>query len=448
MTRGGYWVAWGVVAFTVSTYLGLSLARGEKAVFLPGATTAGHYQIELSCDTCHTPFQGVSNEPCLKCHAEELAAADDSHPKSKFTDPRNAEFASKLDAISCISCHREHHPGIARAMGVTLPDDYCRLCHEKVGADRPTHKTFAFNTCATAGCHNYHDNTALYEDFLVAHANDPDVASVPVVAQRRLADVFRALGHASTPAVSRDNHDAPPTMRVDAALLTDWATTSHARAGVNCTGCHQPPGGTGQEASWVDRPGLKVCAGCHDNTLRGFLGGKHGMRLAADLGPMTPEAARQPMKSDSHTRELSCTSCHSAHRFDTSRAAVDACVGCHDDRHTLAYKESPHYKLWVRERDRQAPEGSGVSCATCHLPRERRSEQGKELVFVQHNQNLNLRPNEKMVRTVCLNCHGLRFSLDALADTVLVARNFKGRPARHIESIDMAVGRIKSSIER
>ena len=43
-----------------------------------------------------------------------------------------------------------------------------------------------------------------------------------------------------------------------------------------------------------------------------------------------------------------------------------------------------------------------------------------------------------MIRPVCMNCHGLGFSIDALADKKLLINNFNGRPAVHIESIDMA----------
>jgi hypothetical protein len=57
---------------------------------------------------------------------------------------------------------------------------------------------------------------------------------------------------------------------------------------------------------------------------------------------------------------------------------------------------------------------------------------------VQHNQNDNLRPNEKMVRSVCANCHGLEFSLDALADRALIDRCFDGPPSLHLDSARMA----------
>jgi hypothetical protein len=46
-----------------------------------------------------------------------------------------------------------------------------------------------------------------------------------------------------------------------------------------------------------------------------------------------------------------------------------------------------------------------------------------------------------MIRPVCMNCHSLGFSIDALSDPELVNNNFKGSPLKHIESIDMALKR-------
>jgi len=42
---------------------------------------------------------------------------------------------------------------------------------------------------------------------------------------------------------------------------------------------------------------------------------------------------------------------------------------------------------------------------------------------------------------VCMSCHGLGFSIDALADPELINKNFNGKPAKHVESIDMAVAK-------
>lgn len=190
------------------------------------------------------------------------------------------------------------------------------------------------------------------------------------------------------------------------------------------------------ERAWVEVYGVR-----HYVESAGFLSGRHGMRTAAGLSPMSPAMARRPMRADAHGRQLSCASCHRAHEFDTRKAAVDTCLACHDDGHSRSYVDSPHAALWSRERAKAAPPGSGVSCATCHMPRRSQKVDGAEVIRVQHNQNANLRPNEKMLRSVCLSCHGLGFSLDALADSALVAANFNGRPSRSVDVIEMAMKR-------
>ena len=163
------------------------------------------------------------------------------------------------------------------------------------------------------------------------------------------------------------------------------------------------------------------------------------MRLDRGLAPMSPARARQPMKPDAHSKTLACTTCHVAHRYDTARAQVDACLGCHDDQHSRSYVGSPHHDLWEQERSGRLPAGSGVTCASCHLPRVDHRDEDVKRTLVQHNQNDTLRPNEKMIRPVCMNCHGVPFAIDALADPALIANNFRGSPVKHIRSIDMAL---------
>ena len=57
---------------------------------------------------------------------------------------------------------------------------------------------------------------------------------------------------------------------------------------------------------------------------------------------------------------------------------------------------------------------------------------------VAHNQNNFLRPRDKMIRSSCLQCHGLAFSLDSLADPALVSTNYRGKASREVESIHFA----------
>ncbi|MGE0667059.1 MAG: cytochrome c3 family protein [Sphingomonadales bacterium] len=449
------WALWLSLAVAAALVLTAIMFHGGEArrMFLIGKTTGAHHQMELACESCHTSWFGGAEalqKGCLSCHAEDLAAGHDSHPVKKFRDPRNADRLAALDAMKCVTCHREHHPEITRKMAVTLPDDFCVACHEDIGDDRPSHEGLAFDTCASAGCHNFHDNRALYEDFLEEHQGDPDFKGTMLrrAVERKIAAIGEplALVHAN----------APAKWSADKAVMDDWQASSHAKAGVNCGGCHTAGKG---EAAWIEKPGMQQCATCHAGEAQTFVQGKHGMRqdprLEAGSGdawfmevwpmsPMTPGQARLPMKDGVHDTALTCNTCHAAHGFDRKRAAVEACATCHDDGHSRAYFQSPHYRLWQAELAGTAPAGSGVSCATCHMPAEStRDPEGQEIWRVTHNQNANLRPSEKMVRSVCLDCHGLGFTLDALADAKTVGENFTQRGDFHVESLDWVRKRMR-----
>jgi len=372
----------------------------------------------------------------MNCHGEELKHADDSHPKSKFTDPRNAKRVKKLDARQCVTCHVEHRPEITHTMGVTVPEDVCYNCHSDIADDRPSHKGMAFDTCASAGCHNFHDNRGLYEDFLAKHLDEPAQLGETQLPHRD--DSAQYVKQDGYPLVryplhklTKSDADAPTGKLVNANA--DWFSTRHTNAGVNCSACHLQKDKNTNTTSWTDKPDHTSCQQCHRNQVKGFLSGMHGMRLQQGLPAMQPVLATIPMKSDAADKSLSCTSCHTAHRFDTQEAAVNACLGCHDDKHSLAYKTSPHARMASTER---------VTCATCHLPRTVHKEFEQTFTQVQHNQNDNLRPNEKMLRSVCMHCHGLSFAIDALADPALITNNFTGKPGKHIQSLDLVKQRL------
>ncbi len=186
-------LVWAAATLVLAGYLALELTGEDRRLFLPGRTTDGHHQIELACDSCHSPFGGVRQQACLDCHEEELEAAEDSHGDRKFADPRNAADLERLDARRCVTCHTEHRLDITGAMGLTLPADFCLHCHAEVGEERPSHQGFGFDTCASGGCHKYHDNRSLYEDFLARHGRDP-VAAVRGLLPPRSGRVLRDGG--------------------------------------------------------------------------------------------------------------------------------------------------------------------------------------------------------------------------------------------------------------
>jgi predicted CXXCH cytochrome family protein len=413
---------------------------------MPGELTAGHHQLSRACRACHRdPFGGAESlqKACVECHGDVRKKPFDSHPKAKFTDPRNADRLGKIDALRCTTCHAEHRSEITAKNGLTQPADFCVHCHRDVANERPSHESFAFTTCRDSGCHNFHDNQALYTDFLVKHLDEPPTraaAAVPVREFRLAVDQIATYPREQYPPRALALRDADAPSRTDDLDLTrEWLETAHARAGVNCSACHLITRDNAAKPAWDDHPDQRGCVQCHGLEVARFMKGKHGMRIDRGLAPMTPAAARLPMVADAHDRALTCAACHRAHEFDTRRAAVEACLGCHRDEHSLAYKASPHYRLWQRELAGTAPAGSGVSCATCHMPRVLMDvDEVVRRIVVDHNQNAALSPTSKMIRPACLHCHGLGYSIDALADTGLIIHNFSGAPRVKVRTMAMA----------
>ncbi len=423
-------ILWATLTVAASAALVAAMFSESEArqVFLPGKTTAGHYQIELACGECHSDSfagPGELQSACEKCHSEELSRANDSHPKSKFTDPRNAARVEVLDARYCVTCHQEHNPATTGPLGVTLPEDYCYRCHQDVAEERPSHEGMPFDSCDDAGCHNFHDNRALYEDYLHTHLETPDQLSQQAVA---------SLTHGAASGEARATVAGLP--QLDAEERAAFERSAHGRSDVSCGACHASSDDGGKTADLAQR-----CGACHRRQTDGWLAGRHGMRVAAGLPPMKVSDARAEMKPEAGHLTLNCDSCHAAHGTDTRHAATAACKGCHADEHTRAYDASVHAELWRKEVSGQAPAGSGVSCATCHMPRV----QDEGVVFVEHNQNDNLRPREKMVRRVCDRCHGPGFALAALSDEALVSSNFAGSPRGPHESMQLVRARSNDS---
>jgi len=421
----------------------------DKTVFMPGPLTPGHRQLQQACAACHTdPLGGgeVLQRACVNCHGDERKKPFDSHPVTKFRDPRNADRLGHIDALHCVTCHTEHRPEITARDGVTQPADLCFHCHRDIAEDRPSHRDFAFDGCKASGCHNFHDNRALYTKFLIEHLDEPELLDTAIVPASEFVELLDQLpgyplDRYPVMPLGRDDADAPRDIaqRADSRVREEWAATAHARSGVNCSACHEATGRDDGVVRWVERPGMQACKTCHASEAERFGKGRHGMRQAAGLPPLRVADALLPMRDEAAHATLSCNSCHPAHRYDTGKAAVEACMNCHNDTHTLAYRDSPHYTLWEKELRGELPAGSGVSCATCHMPRvDMNASEWLSRITVDHNQSASLSPDSKMIRTTCLHCHGLGFSIDALADRKLIDSNFRGKPSVHVETMDLA----------
>ena len=147
------WRIWLSLALLLITYFAYALFTSEdKSLFMPGELAGGHYQIGIACESCHGESfsdRDAMQENCVSCHGDQRKKPFDSHPKAKFTDPRNADRLENINALYCVSCHVEHKPELASKAGVTQPGDFCIHCHKDIAKDRPSHKTSILKAALT-----------------------------------------------------------------------------------------------------------------------------------------------------------------------------------------------------------------------------------------------------------------------------------------------------------
>ncbi|MBE9067825.1 cytochrome c3 family protein [Leptolyngbya cf. ectocarpi LEGE 11479] len=215
-------------------------------------------------------------------------------------------------------------------------------------------------------------------------------------------------------------------------INAQWQTSVHALNDVNCASCHQNK----ETQEFVAVPNHESCQSCHEQPVDTFLLGKHGIRLLEGKSPLTPAMARLPMQHDAMQKQMSCNACHNVHSVNTIEASVDACLTCHSDNHSLNYQNSRHAELFAASQELPRPGAGAVSCATCHLPREV-DEFDDALVHVNHNNTYNLKPQDRMVGDVCMNCHGIEYSYNSIFDPELVEANFDRPPTLELQSFEL-----------
>lgn len=212
-----------------------------------------------------------------------------------------------------------------------------------------------------------------------------------------------------------------------------WQVSAHALNDVNCSSCHQ----AAQTKAFVAHPDQESCRSCHEQAVDTFLLGKHGIRLLEGETPLTPAMARLPMKATALDRQMTCGTCHDVHSVNTLQAAVDSCLSCHNDPHSLNYENSRHAELFAADRSLPRPSATSVSCATCHMPRHAVQAGESTVTQVNHNNTFTLLPRDRMVKEVCMNCHGVEYAYNSIFDDALVEANFDKPPSLSLETFDL-----------
>lgn len=208
-----------------------------------------------------------------------------------------------------------------------------------------------------------------------------------------------------------------------------WQTSAHALADVNCSSCHLNE----ETNQFIALPTAESCRSCHEDNVDTFLLGKHGIRTLEGLSPLTPAMAHLPMKDGVADKQMNCNTCHNVHTVNTYQASVDSCLTCHNDNHSLNYKNSSHAEIFREIGTLPRPNEDSVTCATCHLPRETSGDS----ILVNHNNTYTLMPRDRMVQEVCMNCHGVEFSFNSIFDDELVEANFARPPNQKLRTFQL-----------
>lgn len=213
-----------------------------------------------------------------------------------------------------------------------------------------------------------------------------------------------------------------------------WQPSAHALNDVNCASCHQ----NNESNEFVANPDYESCRSCHEQSVDTFLLGKHGIRLLEGESALTPKIAQIPMKQAAFDQQMNCNACHNVHAVNTMQAAVDSCLSCHNDTHSLNYENSKHAKAVFASQPLPRPGSATVTCATCHLPRvAHKSSDGIQTAKVNHNNTYTLKPRNRMVGEVCMNCHGVEYSFNSIFDDDLVEANFDRPPTLQHQTFDL-----------
>ncbi|MEM9804356.1 MAG: cytochrome c3 family protein [Cyanobacteria bacterium P01_D01_bin.56] len=216
-------------------------------------------------------------------------------------------------------------------------------------------------------------------------------------------------------------------------ITSQWRTSAHALNDINCSSCHENK----ETKEFMASPNHESCQSCHEQSVETFLLSKHGIRLLEGKSPLSPSMARIPMNHDAMDKQMNCNSCHNVHSANTIEASVDACLTCHNDNHSLNYKNSKHAQLFSDSQALPRPGAGAVSCSTCHLPRVTHGDGDSSTVKVNHNNTYNLKPQDRMVGDVCMNCHGVEYSYNSIFDPELVEANFDRPPTLEMETFDL-----------
>lgn len=378
-----------IAAATALAAAGLALAMAGPGTVLyrPGGVHPGHDRFAAACAACHEKWKGPTAESCAECHFE--LHSKDTHPAAKLARPVDAKVPQALSGATCVTCHREHR-GPSRA-GYTGPEGLCVMCHP-AGTLNEGHAGFSAGSCRTPSCHSYHYNLSR-DDYM--NAPPARLFEKTLLPEKPATEPAERIGPEAIAAMRKSRFFAD-----NPVIAAQYVVGPHYGTQATCAGCHGERGATRS-------PNVAVCQKCHEAQTKSYGAGRHGVNDALGLAPLGGEG-----------RQVGCGACHDVHSLGMDEARREACLKCHQSRHTENYWKSGHWR-YLSDPVFAFKPMRGADCAGCHMPRLRRAPG-----VTWHDVSHSTASKERMAVEVCANCHGLAFALRSLYDPKEAEFNF------------------------
>lgn len=255
----------------------------KDVVAAASAAKARHKPVEQGCTTCHAVHGSAKGPSLLKQPAPALCVSCHKTDRPIFAKRHLGYSVAKADCTGCHAPHGSRNRGMLQdTVHAPVAKGMCNQCHEAAGSPNQLGTKFA-GVQLCRGCHN-----------------------------QKVNGIFDK-GRLHTPVLR----------------------------GAACLSCHAPHASSGK--GLLRGGSLKVCGGCHGDTLR-----------------------RQEQSVSKHQpiQDGDCTSCHDPHSASApllfvSQSPVDLCAPCHD------WKGHASHPMGEKAKD-QRNRNLRVDCLSCH----------------------------------------------------------------------------------
>lgn len=350
----------------------------------------------LPCATCHHPHEPIEDtvSACADCHTDIHLQHGRPELGGTCSDCHGGHQLA-ADAMTCMSCHDDHSPVVARTATFAGGHDSCASCHEAHSFSKST-------AVACVSCHD--DTTVLAANTTPAHRDC--AACHDAHAVRRADDRTCATCHADVRSSHPETngkactscHEPHPKQAQRLALrCSDChqdASSEHAfHAGqATCTDCHAPHGFDLGPVSEID-----LCIRCHRSEVRltGHVAGHqpctscHQGDAHHIGGTLDCESCHAPILSSSPVGHQACASCHEPHRAQV--VAGQDCTSCH------ARRDLPGLHWLSTSSDSRGHS----ECAACHDAHVLQARADRETCMACHEGIESHEPDAKR----CTGCH-------------------------------------------